>query len=294
MSDVNPFGSFDQAAHAVLEHLHDVLGFDLWMVTRTEGENWIVLHAADHGYGVKHGDVFRWTDSFCSRMVQGLGPRIACNSNQIPAYASAPIGRQVSIGAYVGVPLCWDDGHLFGTICAIHPTPRPEWIEDRLQLVELLARLLSSILHAELRSSEQARYAERARVEAMTDALTGLYNRRGWNQLVEAEEERCHRYGHAACMVSIDLDELKLINDTFGHAAGDELIVRAASVLKSVVRTNDVAARIGGDEFGILAVACDAQGADDLMARLETSFADSGISASHGQIICHPNKTFAT
>lgn len=75
------------------------------MVTRTEGEDWIVLPAEDRGYDVKEGDVFRWTDSFCSQMVEGRGPCIAPQSDLIPAYANAPIGQQVSIAAYVGLPL---------------------------------------------------------------------------------------------------------------------------------------------------------------------------------------------
>ena len=293
MDDSNPFGCFHDAANAVLKHLHEVLGFDLWMVTRTEGENWIVLHASDHGYGVQRGDVFRWTDSFCSRMVQGLGPRIAPNSHLISAYDSAPIGQQVSIGAYVGVPLRWDDGQLFGTLCAIHPTPRPEWIEKRLQFVELLARLLSSILHAEIKSSEQARQAERARMEAMTDSLTGLYNRRGWDQLTAVEEARCQRYGHPACMISIDLDELKMVNDNQGHAQGDELLQSTAQALRSALRAQDVAARIGGDEFAVLAVECDPQGASELTARLQRKLRAHNVRASLGSAMCQPNQPFA-
>ena len=105
------------------------------MVTRAGGEDWIVLQADDHGYGVQTGDLFRWTDSFCSRMVQGFGPRIAPASDEVPSYASAPIGSQVPIGAYVGVPLTWRDGNLFGTLCAIHPTAVPKHIETELPLV---------------------------------------------------------------------------------------------------------------------------------------------------------------
>lgn len=102
--------NFQTAARSVLAFLHRRLGFDLWMVTRTEGEDWIVLQAEDHGYNVTDGTVFRWADSFCSQMVKALGPRIAARSDDIPAYASARIGQQVKIGAYVGVPLRRADG----------------------------------------------------------------------------------------------------------------------------------------------------------------------------------------
>src|SRR5262249_31950836 len=142
----------------------------------------IVLQTEDHGYGVTEGSVFRWADSFCSRMVRGEGPCVAPRSAEVPSYAAAPIGQQVAIGAYVGIPLSRDDGSLFGTLCAIHPHPQPESVRDELPLVELLGRMLCTVLANELRAAEQARLAERAQADALTDSLTGLFNRRGWDQ----------------------------------------------------------------------------------------------------------------
>ena len=71
MLDVKAYDNFEQASKAVLAFLHQRLGLSLWMVTRTEGENWIVLSVEDDFYQVESGAVFKWTDSFCSRMVQG-------------------------------------------------------------------------------------------------------------------------------------------------------------------------------------------------------------------------------
>ena len=230
------FADFDTAARAVLSFLYRRMGFGLWMVTRTEGDDWIVLQAEDHGYDVKEGTVFRWADSFCSRMVDGLGPRIAPSSDAVPAYASAPIGQQVKIGAYVGVPLRGPEGALFGTLCAIDPQMQPAAIVHEQELVEMMAGLLSSLLQAELRLVNEARRAERAESEALTDGLTGLYNRRGWVNLLAAEEGRCRRYGHPASIIAIDLDGLKAINDTYGHLKGDELLARAGSVIRGTAR----------------------------------------------------------
>ena len=184
---------FSSAARAVLAFLHGRLGFDLWMVTRTEGDDWIVLQREDHGYEVPQGAVFRWADSFCSQMVAGRGPRVAPCSAEVPVYANAPISRQVQIGAYVGVPLDRGDGSLFGTLCAIHPEAQPGEILAEQPLIELLAGLLCTLLESELRATEQVRLMERAEAEALTDALTGLYNRRGWERLLAGEEERCRR-----------------------------------------------------------------------------------------------------
>ncbi len=282
MLKMHPYASFDAAARAALKFLHDRLGFDLWMVTRTEGENWIVLQAEDHGYGVHDGAVFRWADSFCSQMVLGRGPCIAPSAMEVPAYATAPIGNVVDIGAYVGVPLTLEDGSLFGTLCAIDPAPQPEEIAEDLTLIEMISRMLSTILHAELNAEAQSRLAEQARTLALTDGLTGLYNRRGWDQLATAEEGRCRRYGHSASVLSIDLDGLKDINDQQGHAAGDELIRRAAHVIEATKRDQDIAARIGGDEFVVLAIECNQTGARSLRERMVQAFAEAEVNASMG------------
>ena len=252
------------------------------MVTRTEGDDWIVLQTEDHGYGVKEGAVFRWADSFCSRMVNGEGPQIAPCSAEIPAYAAAPIGRQVAIGAYVGVPLTHADGSLFGTLCAIHPSPQPDAIRAEEPLIELLACLLCTVLAADLRASEEARRADRAQAEALADGLTGLYNRRGWDRLLAAEEARCSRLGHPACVVSIDLDGLKRVNDMEGHARGDDLILRAAQAIRGAVRGQDIVARLGGDEFAVLGVECDPAGASVLRDRVTAAMVSAGVGASVG------------
>jgi diguanylate cyclase (GGDEF)-like protein len=284
---------FRTSARQTLRFLHNRLGFGLWMVTRVDGDDWIVLSAEDHGYQVTEGTVFRWADSFCSRMVQGLGPKIAPDSDAIPAYAVAPIGRQVSIGAYVGVPLRQADGSLFGTLCAIDRSPQPAVIQQEQGLVELLAGLLSGLLSAELKASEAERRTERAEAELMRDSLTSLYGRRGWDQLLAAEEDRCSRYGHPAAVLSIDLDGLKFLNDTQGHAAGDDLLLRAGRALSTLMRPSDIVARIGGDEFAVLASECDAAGTQRLLTRVRDGLARAGVRASIGAANRHAARGLA-
>ncbi len=273
---------FASAGREVLAFLHQRFGFGLWMVTRKEGEDWIVLQSEDHGYNVTRGTVFRWADSFCSEMVKGNGPRVAPDSDAVPAYAVAPIGRQVDIKAYVGVPLLKANGDLFGTLCAIDPARQPAAIVGEQGLIELLAALLSSILQSDLRASDELRRAEQYEVEAQTDPMTSLYNRRAWDRMLAKEEERCARYGHQAAVLMVDIDELKCVNDTLGHAAGDALLVRAADALRSAARGMDLVARLGGDEFGLLAVECDQLGAEALLARARAAFLELRVKASFG------------
>ena len=77
------FKKFEEAGQIVLKFLYQRFGFNLWMITRAEGDDWIVLQSEDNGYNVKPGQVFRWADSFCSHMVKGKAPTIAPRSEDI-------------------------------------------------------------------------------------------------------------------------------------------------------------------------------------------------------------------
>jgi diguanylate cyclase (GGDEF)-like protein len=87
---------------------------------------------------------------------------------------------------------------------------------------------------------------------ATQDALTELPNRREFDRLFARELERSSRYGEIFSLVELDIDGFKQLNDRFGHAAGDALLRQAARVIEDACRASDVAARIGGDEFGLL------------------------------------------
>lgn len=288
LSHLLAYGDFTTAGSAILGYLQKRLGFRLWMITRTEGKDWIVLDAVDEGYGVRPGDVYRWSDSLCSRMVTGQGPMIAPRTEEIPAFLEAEIGRRLEIGAYIGVPLLRSDGRLFGTLCALDPAPMPPTIQDEQPTLELLARLLGSLLERDLRAHVERRRAEQADADSWKDALTGVKNRRAWDHLISLEEARCRRYGHPATVIAIDLNGLKQVNAAHGQARGDDHLRKAAVALTLAVRRHDVLARVGDDEFGVLAVECDAGAGHSLMARLHHNLAEAGISAACGLAVRHP------
>jgi len=106
---------------------------------------------------------------------------------------------------------------------------------------------------------------------ALTDELTGLRNRRGFLVLADQAVRMARRTRAKCALVFIDLDGLKQVNDTRGHAAGDALIADAAKVLDQVFRESDVVARVGGDEFAVLAVLDEGDGATAVNARLSAA-----------------------
>lgn len=102
---------------------------------------------------------------------------------------------------------------------------------------------------------------EEVRKQAVTDPLTGLYNRRYFEENINREAERALRLGQPFSLISLDLDHLKTINDTYGHQYGDIAIKAISDVLKSRARSIDVPARIGGEEFNVLLPGIDSYGA---------------------------------
>jgi diguanylate cyclase (GGDEF)-like protein len=91
---------------------------------------------------------------------------------------------------------------------------------------------------------------------AMIDPLTGLYNRRFAEQRLAAEVARSERKGHPLTVLTLDLNNFKEINDTFGHPAGDQVLQEFASRLNKVIRGSDLAVRLGGDEFLVVLPEC--------------------------------------
>ncbi len=120
------------------------------------------------------------------------------------------------------------------------------------------------------------------RATAREDALTGLANRRMWDERLEQELERAGRSGTALSVVTVDLDGFKAVNDAGGHGAGDRLLRDLARAWRGVVRGGgDCLARLGGDEFGLLAPGTDELGARALAKRLADAL-PQGVSASFG------------
>jgi len=115
---------------------------------------------------------------------------------------------------------------------------------------------------------------------AVTDELTGLYNRRGFLTAATHQLRLAHRQGVDALLLFCDVDNLKQINDTFGHQEGDLALIRSADALDETFRNSDVSARVGGDEFAVLALDASNPNRRAIMPRIEESLKKANAAES--------------
>jgi diguanylate cyclase (GGDEF)-like protein len=148
-------------------------------------------------------------------------------------------------------------------------------------LAEAAEPLLGQAISREELAADRDRFAREARM----DPLTGLENRTAWQELIAIEEARQGRYKRPLTIISVDIDNLKSVNDRFGHEAGDCLIQQAADLLRQTARKTDRIARVGGDEFLILMPETDEAGGERFLSRMHTAletFGYEGLSLSLG------------
>ncbi len=126
-------------------------------------------------------------------------------------------------------------------------------------------------------------YAEVQR-QAITDHLTSLYNRRGFFELGQRELERARRFKHALSVILFDVDRFKAINDTFGHAIGDQVIYAIAERCRKNLRHIDILARYGGEEFSVLLPETDLPTGYRVAERLRASIAEKPVETERGDV----------
>jgi two-component system cell cycle response regulator len=139
-----------------------------------------------------------------------------------------------------------------------------------------LEEMLSSALPAA--DDRELRYL------ALTDDLTCLYNRRGFFAAATQQLKVAHRNAQGLLLFFCDVDNLKTINDSYGHREGDLAIARAANALEHTFRGSDILARLGGDEFAVLATEASTQSPEVILRRLEKSLKRSNASQSRYKV----------
>ena len=241
----------DEVLTRTLEATGALRGVDAVVVSVGEGGERIVA-ASGLGAGEPEGTV--------SGPPDGSTPRsIAVEYD----YGPAQTGEGSAIRAALAVPL-GSEGEQLGYLAAYSRSGREAFGDAAtLELEELALRAGPAI--------DNARRFREARQLADLDALTGLHNRRYFHETLQREVARAQRYNRTLALLVFDVDDFKAINDRIGHLAGDAVLAEAAERVRDVVRSADVACRIGGDEFAVILPESSLQHADQLYGRLEAA-----------------------
>lgn len=165
------------------------------------------------------------------------------------------------------------DGSSVGTLSAFTRSAGSRLGDAEIDQLERLAVRAGPAL-------ENARKYSEARALADLDALTGVHNRRYFHETLAREVARAHRYHRRLAVIVFDLDDFKAINDRVGHLAGDAVLAEAAQRMLTVVRSADIACRVGGDEFAIVLPESSAEEAELLAGRIARAIAVRPISGA--------------
>jgi diguanylate cyclase (GGDEF)-like protein len=188
---------------------------------------------------------------------------------QYPTELISNDGSTGLIHSGLAVPIQTENGSI-GFIAVFSRSRSHSWDDDEVRELEELALRAGPAI-------ENAKRFREARQLADLDALTGLHNRRYFHETLSREVARAQRYDRQLALVVLDLDDFKAINDRIGHLTGDAVIAESAERVRDVVRTADIACRVGGDEFAVILPESTLADADQLYRRLQAALSTRPI-----------------
>lgn len=244
----------EDAIPRLLCALGEKMGWEFGAFWAVAGGSVLRCRAAWTAEGLALGDFEATTRASTFEAGQGLPGRVLASGRPAfievvtsdPNFSRASKAAEAGLTAGVGLPLL-AGGEVRGVIEYFTRQPRhaePELIEMMDALAAQTARFLTIL-------SDRAQLVERLERLSLTDELTGLPNRRAWNEGLLRELARARRRDEPLCVALLDLDSFKSFNDAFGHPAGDALLREIAHAWNGLLRGSDLLARYGGEEFAL-------------------------------------------
>ncbi|TMP88691.1 diguanylate cyclase [Pseudoalteromonas ruthenica] len=190
------------------------------------------------------GSASKEVNVYCHHVVQSNTPMYVKDASTTDQWNDNPEYTKDNYVSYLGYPIQWPDGRSFGTLCVMDTAPT-DYKQHLFDVFELMRDVINSDLAHIYKENE-------LKVESRLDPLTGIYNRRGFEEAFDKFTALSCRLNRNAQLLFIDLNNFKSINDTLGHEAGDQVLQRFAHTLKSCTRESDLLCRWGGDEFVVM------------------------------------------
>ncbi len=265
----------NQVMHLAAKRAQEITGATSAVIELPEGDE--MVYAVTSGEATPYLGIRMDRRSTLSGLALDRDQVLFCEDTEIDPRVDRRASRRVNLRSMICVPLK-HHGQNVGVLKVYSPQPRHFGPAD-VETLNLLSEAISAHLaHASL--------FEVAAKEGRTDALTGLFNRRAYEERRVVEAARSARYGHPLALGIFDLDGFKAVNDRHGHSAGDEVLKGVAEVIGSSRLTDD-AFRIGGDEFAVLMPETKLEGGKIAAKRLaeaiaEAKLGDGSVTASYG------------
>ncbi len=249
-------------------------------------ERYRCWYTGSHGVAAEDMDTLL---AFCANANLAENTFAVTDTRKEVYFAREPaVSGPAGVTFFAGAQLCDPDGKRFGTLCLIDDTPR-SLDPAQMQVLEHFAALISQDIC--LRSA--GRYAIRDLIDAeedkcalydlaVTDPLTKALNRRAFFRFAEREVLRATRHATALSVILFDIDHFKAVNDTYGHAIGDEVLVKLAHKILSSVRDEDLLGRLGGEEFALVLPATDVDAALRTANRLREKVGEMRFESPQG------------
>ncbi len=209
-------------------------------------------------------------ETFCRTMLETETPLLVSDATQDARFRDNPhVTADGGVRFYAGVPLRTSDGQIVGSVCAIGSTARPHTGSEVAILAELAKIAMSEL---ELRQI------------ASVDSLTGAVSRRTFKEDAKKYASLARRHRSALSVVAFDIDHFKKVNDTYGHAAGDQVLAGVARAAAKELRQSDILGRMGGEEFAVLLPHTDQSHAEEVAEKLRHLFRGLRFPNSHPPI----------
>lgn len=201
---------------------------------------------------------------YCHQVIRSKSPLYVRNAAGDSQWSNNPEFTQDGFVSYLGMPLLWPDGSVFGTLC-VFDTIETEYRDNLKEFLQLLREMIENDLR-------YLKLTKDLKLISIKDELTGLNNRRGFMEYAKSFVSSSRRHHQFIALFYFDLDNLKLINDQHGHEAGDLYIKSFAQALINSIRVEDIAARLGGDEFVMMTQANRSVNCEVIKQRIENDF----------------------
>ncbi|GAA3585610.1 bifunctional diguanylate cyclase/phosphodiesterase [Marinobacter xestospongiae] len=273
---------FEQRVDAMLKLGSRHFGLPIGIFSKIEGNTYTVMQAIHPENALTPGMTFELEGTYCSHVyaannTQGFHHVAHSSIQKHPCYLN------FGLEAYLGAPIFVDEKR-YGTLNFSSPSPTRPFIQQDYELVKLFAEWIGHELARlyDLKALEQAR--QELETLSQTDPLTGLYNRRHMEGVMNEEVERAARYAKPLSVALFDFDHFKRLNDTYGHAAGDDALKLFARTVKDASRCVDLYCRWGGEEFIAAFPETSALDAKKLLERIISKLKAANFSANNEHI----------